>query len=153
MAFSPFGLPTTALIPSFSFNVIVLRVSCWKSAASRCPLRMFFSVFSHGIFLRPHTTDTPLIYWENEKGHCTSCWSIRGLTRGPSCWGKPEKVIEMPRKCVVKVVLSKEQKAILNELARRLGTSESETLRMALMDYVKELSLMKETIHRNNNMG
>ena len=67
--------------------------------------------------------------------------------------GKPGKVIEMPRKCVVKVVLSKEQKAILNELARRLGTSESETLRMALMDYVKELSLMKETIHRNNNAG
>ena len=57
----------------------------------------------------------------------------------------------MPRKCVVKVVLSKEQKAILTELARRLGTSESETLRMALMDYVKELSLMKETLHRNNS--
>jgi predicted transcriptional regulator len=55
----------------------------------------------------------------------------------------------MPRKCVVKVVLSKEQKEILSELARRLGTSESETLRMALMDYVKELSLMKESIHRN----
>jgi hypothetical protein len=62
-----------------------------------------------------------------------------------------EKVIGMPRKCVVKVVLSKEQKAILNELASRLGTSESETLRMALMDYVKELSLMKETLHRNKN--
>jgi hypothetical protein len=60
-------------------------------------------------------------------------------------------VIEMARKCVVKVILSKEQKAILNELARRLGTSESETLRMALMDYVKELSLMKETLHRNKN--
>jgi predicted transcriptional regulator len=60
-------------------------------------------------------------------------------------------VIEMPRKCVVKVVLSKEQKELLSELARRLGTSESETLRMALMDYVKELSLMKETIHRNRN--
>jgi predicted transcriptional regulator len=57
----------------------------------------------------------------------------------------------MPRKCVVKVVLSKEQKEILSELARRLGTSESETLRMALMDYVKELSLMKESIHRNRN--
>jgi predicted transcriptional regulator len=56
----------------------------------------------------------------------------------------------MPRKCVVKVMLSKEQKEILNELARRLGTSESETLRMALMDYAKELSLMKETIHRGN---
>jgi predicted DNA-binding protein len=62
-----------------------------------------------------------------------------------------KKVIEMPRKCVVKVVLSKEQKEILNELARRLGTSESETLRMALMDYVKELSLMRESIHRNQN--
>ena len=57
----------------------------------------------------------------------------------------------MPRKCVVKVVLSKEQKAILKELARRLGTSESETLRMALMDYAKELSLMKESIHRGKN--
>jgi hypothetical protein len=45
----------------------------------------------------------------------------------------------------VKVVLSKEQKAILIELARRLGTSESETLRMALMDCVKELSLMKKS--------
>ena len=51
---------------------------------------------------------------------------------------------------MVKVLLSKEQKEILNELARRLGTSESETLRMALMDYAKELSLMKETIHRGN---
>jgi hypothetical protein len=57
----------------------------------------------------------------------------------------------MPRKCVVKVVLSKEQKAILKELARRLGTSESETLRMALMDYAKELSLMKESIHSGKN--
>jgi len=60
-------------------------------------------------------------------------------------------VIDMPRKCVVKVLLSKEQKEILIELARRLGTSESETLRMALMDYAKELSLMKETIHRGKN--
>jgi hypothetical protein len=57
----------------------------------------------------------------------------------------------MPRKCVVKVVLSKEQRAILSELARRLGTSESETLRMALMDYAKELSLGSESIHRGQN--
>lgn len=57
----------------------------------------------------------------------------------------------MPRKCIVKVVLSKEQKEILDELAARLGTSESETLRMALMDYAKELSLIKERIHRLNN--
>ncbi|MGB9756378.1 MAG: ribbon-helix-helix protein, CopG family [Candidatus Bathyarchaeales archaeon] len=54
----------------------------------------------------------------------------------------------MPRKCIVKVVLSKEQKEILTELARRLGTSESETLRMALMDYAKELSLIREKVHR-----
>ncbi|MDH7563794.1 MAG: ribbon-helix-helix protein, CopG family [Candidatus Bathyarchaeota archaeon] len=52
----------------------------------------------------------------------------------------------MPRKRVVKVVLSKEQKDILDELARRLGISESEALRTALMDYAKELSLVKEKI-------
>jgi len=52
----------------------------------------------------------------------------------------------MPRKCIVKVILSKEQREILDELARRLGTSESETLRMALMDYSKELGLIRERI-------
>ena len=51
---------------------------------------------------------------------------------------------------MVRVVMSKEQKEMLDILASRLGTSESETLRMALMDYVKELSLMKERIHRGN---
>jgi hypothetical protein len=55
------------------------------------------------------------------------------------------------RKCVVKVVLSKEQREILTELSTRLGTSESEAMRMALMDYVKELSLMKEAMHRSKN--
>jgi hypothetical protein len=49
------------------------------------------------------------------------------------------------------VVLSREQKEILDELARRLGASESETLRMALMDYAKELSLMRERVHRIGN--
>jgi hypothetical protein len=57
----------------------------------------------------------------------------------------------MPRKCVVRVVMSKEQKEILNELAHRLGTSQSETLRIAFMDYAKELSLMKERIHREKS--
>jgi hypothetical protein len=51
------------------------------------------------------------------------------------------------------VVLSKEQKEILNELARRLGTSESETLRMALMDYAKELSLIREMVHKLGNQS
>jgi hypothetical protein len=54
----------------------------------------------------------------------------------------------MPRKCIVKVVLNKEQKEILDELAARLGTSESETMRTALMDYAKELSLIKERVER-----
>lgn len=54
----------------------------------------------------------------------------------------------MARKCVVKVVLSKQQREILCELSTRLGTSESEAMRLALMDYVKELSLMAETLHR-----
>lgn len=54
----------------------------------------------------------------------------------------------MPRKRIVKVVLSNEQKEILDELARRLGTSESETLRMALMDYAKELTLISERMQR-----
>ena len=57
----------------------------------------------------------------------------------------------MPRKCVVKVVLSKQQREMLLELASRLGTSESETMRMALMDYVKEVSLMQERIHRGRD--
>ncbi|MBS7608685.1 MAG: ribbon-helix-helix protein, CopG family [Candidatus Bathyarchaeia archaeon] len=56
----------------------------------------------------------------------------------------------MPRKCIVKVVLSKEQKEMLEELAQRLGISESETMRMALMDYAKALSLMEERVRRRS---
>jgi hypothetical protein len=58
----------------------------------------------------------------------------------------------MPRKCVVKVVLSKQQREMLSDLASRLGTSESETMRMALMDYAKELNIMQERIHRGNSV-
>jgi hypothetical protein len=53
-----------------------------------------------------------------------------------------------PHKCIVKVVLSREQKGILSELAKRLGTSESEMLRWALLDYAKEVNLMKDTVCR-----
>jgi hypothetical protein len=52
------------------------------------------------------------------------------------------------RKILVKVALSKEQKEILTELSRRLGTSESETMRTALMDYAKELDIIAETVQR-----
>jgi hypothetical protein len=57
-------------------------------------------------------------------------------------------VVGLVRKAVVKVVLSKEQRELLVALASRLGTSESEALRLALMDYVKEVSLMSEALHR-----
>jgi hypothetical protein len=59
----------------------------------------------------------------------------------------------MVRKVVVKVVLSKEQREILVVLATRLGTSESEAVRLALMDYVKELSLMSEALHKKKADG
>ena len=42
------------------------------------------------------------------------------------------------------------QKGILEELARRLGISESETLRMALMDYAKEIKLVEERMQSRN---
>lgn len=58
----------------------------------------------------------------------------------------------MAKKVVVKVVLSHEQREILLELASRLGTSESEAIRMALMDYVKDLSLMKEALHKKRGV-
>ena len=54
----------------------------------------------------------------------------------------------MVRKCVVKVVLSKEQKLMLDEMARRLGASESEMLRVAFMDYAKDLRLVAEVVHK-----
>jgi hypothetical protein len=52
------------------------------------------------------------------------------------------------RKCVVKVVLSREQKTILCELSRRLGVSESEMMRTTLMDYAKDLQVVLESVHR-----
>ncbi len=58
----------------------------------------------------------------------------------------------MTKKCIVKVVLSKEQREILSELARRLGTSESEMLRTAFMEYAKELSMVKERLHRDKDL-
>jgi hypothetical protein len=51
-------------------------------------------------------------------------------------------------KVIAKVVLSKEQKQILTELSTRLGTSESETIRTALMDYAKQLNLIAEAVQR-----
>jgi hypothetical protein len=59
--------------------------------------------------------------------------------------------MDVARKVIAKVVLSNEQKQILTELSKRLGTSESETMRMALMDYAKEVHLLTETVHRTKS--
>jgi hypothetical protein len=47
-------------------------------------------------------------------------------------------------KSAVKVVRSQEQKDILSELAKRLGTSENEMLHPALMDYAKDVCFVKQ---------
>jgi hypothetical protein len=57
----------------------------------------------------------------------------------------------MARKHIVKVVLSKEQHEILKRLAMRLGTSESETLRTAFMEYAKSLNIITEYVHEPFN--
>ncbi|MEM3566916.1 MAG: hypothetical protein QXK47_01220 [Candidatus Bathyarchaeia archaeon] len=56
----------------------------------------------------------------------------------------------MPRKHIVKVVLSSQQHEILKRISQRLGISESETLRTALMDYAKTLSLLTEHVKAAN---
>ncbi len=56
----------------------------------------------------------------------------------------------MARKVVVRVILSKEQKEMLIALKTRLGTSESETLRLALMNYAKDVDMIKELMQEKS---
>ena len=53
----------------------------------------------------------------------------------------------MPKKQIVKVILSKEQREILKEIARKLGLSESEVMRIILMEYAKSISIITEKMH------
>ena len=53
----------------------------------------------------------------------------------------------MAKKCVVKVVLSRQQKELLVRIAAKLGMSESETMRVAFLEYAKSLSLITEKLH------
>ena len=53
----------------------------------------------------------------------------------------------MAKKCIVKVVLSRQQKQILERIATKLGMSESETLRFAFMQYAEKLNLLTERVH------
>jgi hypothetical protein len=47
----------------------------------------------------------------------------------------------------VRVVLSRQQREILDVICRKLGQSESETLRVAFMEYARSLSLVAEKVH------
>jgi hypothetical protein len=65
------------------------------------------------------------------------------LTHGVFFWG----LQELPRRDIVKVVLSQQQREILDVICRKLGQSESETLRVAFMEYARSLSLVTEKVH------
>jgi len=58
-----------------------------------------------------------------------------------------KKGSSLAKKCIVKVVLSKQQKQILERIATKLGMSESETMRVAFLEYAKSLSLITEKLH------
>jgi hypothetical protein len=56
---------------------------------------------------------------------------------------------KLPRRDIVKVVLSRQQREILDCVCQRLGQSESETLRTAFMEYARSISLVTEKVHCN----
>jgi hypothetical protein len=53
----------------------------------------------------------------------------------------------VPRKSIVRVVLSPQHKEILDVICLKLGQSESETLRMAFLQYAEKLGLITEKVH------
>jgi len=53
----------------------------------------------------------------------------------------------LAKKHIVRVVLSKQQKELLDRICYKLGQSESETLRIAFLQYAEKLSLVTEKVH------
>ena len=53
----------------------------------------------------------------------------------------------MAKKYIVRVVLSPQHKELLDRICERLGQSESETLRIAFLQYAEKLSLVTEKVH------
>jgi len=53
----------------------------------------------------------------------------------------------MPRKHIVRVVLSPQQRELLDKICHKLGQSESETMRIAFLEYAKSISLITEKVH------
>jgi len=56
----------------------------------------------------------------------------------------------LPRKHIVRVVLSPQHKEILDDICIKLGQSESETMRIAFLEYAKSISLITEKVHARN---
>ena len=54
------------------------------------------------------------------------------------------------KKDIVKVVLSRQQREILQHIDTKLGQSESEIMRTAFKQYAKELSLITEKVQGKN---
>ena len=57
----------------------------------------------------------------------------------------------MPRKDIVRIVLSRRLREMTRQIAARLGQSESETMRTAFVDYAKGVSLATEKVHANRD--
>jgi hypothetical protein len=55
--------------------------------------------------------------------------------------------LKVAKKHIVRVVSSKQQKELLDKICLKLGQSESETLRIAFLQYSEKLSLITEKVH------
>jgi len=51
------------------------------------------------------------------------------------------------KKHIIRVVLSKQQKELLDRICFKLGQSESETMRAAFLQYAEKLNLVSEKVH------
>jgi len=51
------------------------------------------------------------------------------------------------KKHIVRVVLSRQHKELLDRICEKLGQSESETMRIAFLRYAEKLSLVKKMVH------
>ncbi|MEM2170001.1 MAG: ribbon-helix-helix protein, CopG family [Candidatus Bathyarchaeia archaeon] len=60
---------------------------------------------------------------------------------------KEQKLV---RNVKIKIYLTQRQKQILEKLCEVLGTSESEALRLALVNYAEKLQLLKDLRTRND---
>jgi hypothetical protein len=56
------------------------------------------------------------------------------------------KGLHLARK-LVKVYLTNQQKRLLERICQKLGMDESETMRVAFLEYARSINLITETVH------